>query len=137
MSFGSSRPALLSGTMWSTSHLLHPGGFAWVRLNAETAFGSGLLLPCLSRGQRSHLVELRLLPRMLRCLPPEAEMGRVATESATATGYDSEWKTNEDGHRRRECQCCSERRGRHERLLEVKWSRGLGTEAGYDLYGEW
>jgi hypothetical protein len=34
-----------------------------MRVNAETAFGLRLLLPCLSRGQRSHLVELRLLSR--------------------------------------------------------------------------
>jgi len=59
---------------------------------------------------------------------PRGGIGRVATESATATGYDSEWKTNEDGHRQRERQCCSEPRGRHERLLEIKRT-GDGSRA--------
>jgi hypothetical protein len=53
MLLGSSRPPLLKGTMWSTSHLWHPGGFGSVRLNSATARASRLILPRLSRGQLS------------------------------------------------------------------------------------
>jgi hypothetical protein len=71
MLLGSSRPPLLRGTMWSTSQRSQPGGLGLVRLNSDFAFASRLILPCLSRGQLSHLMELRLLLRALRWLLAE------------------------------------------------------------------
>jgi len=58
MLLGSSRPPLLSGTMWSTSQSLQPGGFGWIRLNPSTAFGLRLICPWLSRAQVRHLIVL-------------------------------------------------------------------------------
>ncbi len=75
MLLGSLRASLRNGTLWSTLHRGQPGGLGWLRVNSDTAFGSRLILPWLSRGQLAHVMELRLLLRALRWLLSGEERG--------------------------------------------------------------